>query len=134
MTHCHLDRSDIDAMCNMLAKQSLDVAANTGLEAARRKLQNTCVDVLRGCRGAFGAGAPGGPPMPGSYGGAGVGPPGAAHQGSHAQAAAQPPPIPECLQLLPLYTMALQKAIVFRGGTDVRADERAAMFQRCVHQ
>ena len=33
---------------------------------------------------------------------------------------------PESLALLPLYTMALQKNIVFRGGADVHPDERAA--------
>jgi protein transport protein SEC24 len=32
---------------------------------------------------------------------------------------------PESLQLLPLYTMALQKSVVFRGGTDLRPDERS---------
>lgn len=37
----------------------------------------------------------------------------------------QPSSIPEALQLLPLYSMALQKNIAFRGGTDVRTDERA---------
>jgi protein transport protein SEC24 len=32
---------------------------------------------------------------------------------------------PESLQLLPLYTMALQKSVVFRCGTDLRVDERS---------
>lgn len=33
----------------------------------------------------------------------------------------------EAIQLLPLYSMALQKNVAFRGGTDVRTDERAYM-------
>ncbi len=33
--------------------------------------------------------------------------------------------ISEAIQLLPLYSMALQKNLAFRGGTDVRTDERA---------
>lgn len=31
----------------------------------------------------------------------------------------------EAIQLLPLYSMALQKNLAFRGGADVRTDERA---------
>jgi protein transport protein SEC24 len=37
----------------------------------------------------------------------------------------EPPAYPEALQLLPLYTMALQKSVVFRGGTDLPPDERS---------
>ena len=37
----------------------------------------------------------------------------------------QPSAISEALQLLPLYSMALQKNVAFRGGVDVRTDERA---------
>lgn len=33
--------------------------------------------------------------------------------------------IPNCLLLLPLYSMSLQKSPVVRGGTDTRIDERA---------
>ena len=114
---------DIDALSNLLAKQALDTVVANGFDAARRKLQNTCVDALRGCRGAFGTGGGGamGGPMA-------AGPPGA--YGHAQQMAQQPPPIPDALQLLPLYTMALQKMVVFRGGTDVRADDRAAVFQK----
>lgn len=35
--------------------------------------------------------------------------------------------ISEAIQLLPLYSMALQKNVAFRGGADVRADERASV-------
>ena len=31
----------------------------------------------------------------------------------------------DAIRLLPLYSMALQKNVAFRGGTDVRTDERA---------
>lgn len=37
----------------------------------------------------------------------------------------QPTSISEAIQLLPLYSMALQKNLAFRGGTDVRTDDRA---------
>lgn len=37
----------------------------------------------------------------------------------------QAPAISNAIQLLPLYSMALQKNLSFRGGTDVRSDERA---------
>lgn len=50
-------------------------------------------------------------------------PPGGA-AAAHA-AAAEAPSYPESLQLLPLYTMALQKSVVFRGGADLRPDERS---------
>lgn len=39
--------------------------------------------------------------------------------------AVQQAPMAESIQLLPLYSMALQKNVAFRGGTDVRVDERA---------
>lgn len=35
--------------------------------------------------------------------------------------------ISEAIQLLPLYSMALQKNVAFRGGTDVQTDNRAYM-------
>ncbi len=38
---------------------------------------------------------------------------------------AAPVQIPNCLLLLPLYAMSLQKSPVVRGGTDTRIDERA---------
>lgn len=37
--------------------------------------------------------------------------------------------IPASLQLLPLYTMSLQKNVALRGGTDIRIDERAFFMQ-----
>lgn len=110
---------DVDALCNILARQALDTALRTGLEPARLRLQTACVDILRGAKpqthmvgrvhGGPGAG-PGGCAPPGSGGGG---------QGGEA------PRYPDSLQLLPLYTMALQKNVVFRGGNDIRADERS---------
>ena len=38
--------------------------------------------------------------------------------------------LPEQLQLLPLYAMALQKNMAFRGGTDMRTDERAFLISQ----
>ncbi|KAH8068880.1 hypothetical protein JL721_6453 [Aureococcus anophagefferens] len=51
-------------------------------------------------------------------------------QGAGPNGQAQPPKLPESLQLLPLYTMALLKSAAFRGGADVRADERSYMLQK----
>jgi protein transport protein SEC24 len=119
---------DIDALCNILARQALDTALRTGLEPARLRLQNACVDILRGAKpqshmvgrvpGMHGAppGSMGGPG--GGMGGPGGGPGGGGGEG-------EAPRYPDSLQLLPLYTMALQKNVVFRGGTDLRADERS---------
>ena len=104
---------DIDTLCNILARQALDTALKTGLESARLRLQTSCVDILRGAK-------------PNSHihamrqHGA---PPGAA-------APQEAPTYPETLQLLPLYTMALQKSVVFRGGTDLRPDERSDFMMR----
>lgn len=38
--------------------------------------------------------------------------------------------LPESLQLLPLYVMALQKSTIYRGGDYIRSDERAALVYR----
>jgi protein transport protein SEC24 len=53
---------NIDVVCNLLAKQALDVALRTGLHAARARLQQVCVDVLRASRGG-GYGSYGGGPQ-----------------------------------------------------------------------
>ncbi len=72
---------DLDAMCNIIAKNALEVAMKTGLDLARNKIQNTCVEIIRAYRnsGAYGANAP---------------------QGYQVQ-------LPENLQLLPLYTVSI---------------------------
>lgn len=107
---------DMDCMCNLIARQALDVALKSGLEASRHRISGICVDVLRasttGGRGAYGA-------MPPAYGQ----PPGS-------QQATQAPTYPESLQLLPLYTMALMKSVIFRGGSEMRPDERSYYMMR----
>ncbi|ETV97794.1 hypothetical protein, variant [Aphanomyces invadans] len=92
---------DVDAICNMIAKNALEVALKTGLEPARNKMQQVCVDIARAYRtsGAYGQNNP-------------------SNSGFQLQ-------LPESLQLLPLYTMALMKSPAFRGGTDIGSDERS---------
>jgi len=103
---------DMDVLCNILARQALDTALKAGLEPARLRLQTACVDILRGSK-------------PNAMAGRVVGPP-----GMHAQPQSEAPAYPESLQLLPLYTMALQKSVVFRGGTDLRPDERSDLMMQ----
>lgn len=111
---------DMDCLCNIMSRQALDTALKTGLDAGRHRLQSTCVDILRAAqtqsRGGYGAAVAYGQP-PGM---AGM-PPGGAQQ--------QASPLPESLKLLPLFTMALQKSVVFRGGSDLRADDRSYYIQ-----
>ncbi|CAK4085636.1 unnamed protein product [Aphanomyces euteiches] len=90
---------DVDAMCNLIAKNALEVALKTGLDAARNKLQTVCVDIARAYRTS------------GAYG-----------QNPNAGYQLQ---LPESLQLLPLYIMSLMKSPAFRGGTDIGSDERS---------
>ncbi|RHY35320.1 hypothetical protein DYB32_000221 [Aphanomyces invadans] len=80
---------------------ALEVALKTGLEPARNKMQQVCVDIARAYRtsGAYGQNNP-------------------SNSGFQLQ-------LPESLQLLPLYTMALMKSPAFRGGTDIGSDERS---------
>lgn len=89
--------ADCDTMCNLLAKNSLEIAMKTSLDASRMKLQKQCEDILRAYRNS------------GAYG---------------MQQQQQQINLPESLHLLPLYVMALMKNPAFRGGTDVRPDER----------
>ncbi|CAM9672781.1 unnamed protein product [Phaeothamnion confervicola] len=99
----------IDALCNLLAKQALEVALKGGLDAARMRVQQACVDIVRASRGGGGMGGMAG----GGYGGYG----GMQQQQQQQQ---------QAVQLLPLYAMALQKNVALRGGTEIRPDERAA--------
>lgn len=101
---------DIDCAVNVLAKQSIDIALKTGLDSARQKIHQSCVEVLRAAKG-------GNAPV-----GAGPGQYGYQHQQQQQQPSGQ---IPQTLMLLPLYSMSLQKNLALRGGTDVRSDERA---------
>ncbi len=112
---------DVDAMCNMMAKIALDHALRTGVHMARRYLHGALVDIVRAYRAAASpspaalGSAPGGQ-LPHGRGGHGA--------GAGADPAAM---LPENLQLLPLYALALQKAGVYRGGDQMRSDERAAL-------
>ncbi|KDO30079.1 hypothetical protein SPRG_05270 [Saprolegnia parasitica CBS 223.65] len=91
---------DVDAMCNLIAKNALEVALKSGLNTARTKLQTIAADIARAYRtsGAYGANP---------------------STGYQLQ-------LPESLQLLPLYIMSLMKNPAFRGGNDIGSDERSA--------
>lgn len=101
---------DTDACCALLAKQALDVAQKSSLDNARMRIQQVCVEIIRAAksgdkRTVSGYSVP--PPAPGGAG-----------------SDSEEKPIPEHLQLLPLYTLAMMKNVAFRGGTDVHPDER----------
>lgn len=72
--------ADVDAICNLISKQALEVALKSGLDSARSRLQAQCVDIVRAYKNS------------GSYG---------AKQG---QGGFQLH-LPESLQLLPLYVV-----------------------------
>jgi hypothetical protein len=57
------DSVSIDAVCNLMAKQALEVALKTGLDAARGRILEVCVDMIRASRGGggFGGAYSGGP-------------------------------------------------------------------------
>ena len=94
---------DVNTACNLLCKQGVDVSIKTGLDQARQRLQNTCVDIVRAAKGGDRRSVSG-------Y--------------SVPQAPVENEEIPENLELLPLYTLAMMKNVAFRGGTDVHPDER----------
>jgi protein transport protein SEC24 len=99
--------ADVDTVCNMMAKQALAQAQKTGLDSARDFMYRRLVDVMRSYKSTQGRGM---------YGAQQQQPQGLG--------------LPEQLQLLPLYTMALQKNKTFRGGQDIRSDERAYLFHQ----
>ncbi|KAI9922902.1 hypothetical protein PsorP6_000166 [Peronosclerospora sorghi] len=90
---------DQDALCNIIAKNALEIALKAGLDSSRSRLQTQCVDIVRAYRnsGAYCAKQPSGYQL-------------------H---------LPESMQLLPLYIMSLLKNWTLRGGTDLSVDERA---------
>jgi protein transport protein SEC24 len=104
---------DADACTALLSKQAIEVTLKSGLDNARMRLQQVCIEMLRTARGGDKRTVSGYsvPPPPGQQGG---------------QATEEP--IPENLALLPLYTLALMKNVAFRGGTDVHPDERVQSF------
>ena len=101
------DSADIDTLVNVMSKASCETALKTGLPNARNLLQRRCVDIVRGYRSVAGGGGGG------MYGGG-------------QQQGGQAPMLPNSLSLLPLYSMALQKNVVFRGGNNVKPDVRSA--------
>jgi protein transport protein SEC24 len=86
-----------EASANLLAKVGAELAIKSGFQPARVKLQRQCVDIVRGFRSVSS---------------------GFGQQASQLQ-------LPPSMQLLPLYTMSLLKCPLFRGGNQIRADERA---------
>jgi protein transport protein SEC24 len=94
---------DVNTACNLLCKQGVDVSVKTGIDQARQRLQNACVEIIRAAKGGDRRSVSG-------Y--------------SVPQAPAESEDIPENLELLPLYTLAMMKNVAFRGGTDVHPDER----------
>jgi len=97
------NNASIDSVQNMIAKVALDTTLRTGLPACRRYLHRTVVEVSR----AYAASqSPLGVPQAPAGGGVNL---------------------PDSLQLLPLYAMALQKSILYRGGSDITSDERASL-------
>ena len=94
---------DVNTACNLLCKQGVDVSIKAGLDQARQRLQNTCVDIVRTAKGGDRRSVSG-------Y--------------SVPQGPVESEEIPENLELLPLYTLAMMKNVAFRGGTDVHPDER----------
>lgn len=42
---------DTDAVCNLLAKQALDLSLKSGLDTARMRLQQACIDIIKSAKG-----------------------------------------------------------------------------------
>ena len=109
-----LSSADIDCAVNVCIKQSIDVAVKTGMDNARQRLHQTCVEVLRAAQGGS---SPQHQHQQGVYG--------QPQQQQQQQPRSSDGKVPDSLQLLPLYAMSMQKNLAVRGGTDVRTDERA---------
>jgi protein transport protein SEC24 len=95
------------ATMNLLSKQAVDVSVKTTIDNARIRLQQSCVDILKAAKGGDKRTVSGYAVPKGSQPGED-----------------EDKPLPDNLQLLPLYTLALMKNVAFRGGTDVHPDER----------
>ena len=121
---------DGDAVANMMAKIALDNALKNGLPSARKYLHSKVVDIIRAYRNTVsgGMGMHGGMVAPGRMGvggGAPGGPPGGGGGATDISTM-----LPECLQLLPLLSLGLAKSPAYRGGEQVRSDERSALVYR----
>jgi protein transport protein SEC24 len=108
-----LASTDIDCAVNITAKQAVEISLKSGLENSRQRIHQNCVEILRGAKQQQQGGYQHGP----------------GYQQQRPDQSQQPPP--PALQLLPLYSMSLQKNLALRGGADVRTDERA-FFQNLI--
>ena len=107
-----LSVADIDCAVNIAAKQGVDSSLKGGLDAARTRVHQNCVEILRAAKSGVQQ-----TQMPGQYG--------AMSGYNQAPSSGGSGEVPVSLQLLPLYSMSLQKNLALRGGADVRTDERA---------
>lgn len=98
------DSINIECLCNLLSKRALSQTVTLGMDMARLKLQQACVEIIRSYRSSVGA-----------YNFAG---------GNQFN-------LPPSLQLLPLYIMSMQKSIPLRGGNEIHPDERMAYINCC---
>ena len=98
---------DTLATCNLLLKQAVDISLKTSIDNARMRIQQACVDIVRSAKG-------GDKRVVSGY---------TVPQGPQAGESDEKP-LPDNLQLLPLYSLAMMKNVAFRGGTDVHPDER----------
>ena len=92
------------ALCVVCLCTALDRACRVGFTTARVWLHRRCVDIVRSYRVSTTSG----------FGATGQ----------------QQEMLPENLQLLPLYTMALEKSPLLRGGNDLTSDVRSALMFR----
>lgn len=104
---------DVNSVGNMLAKLALDQMLRVSVSASRLFLHKAIVDIVRAYRQCTTAAYNTAPSFPGAN-----------------PTAAQQPYLPEDLASLPLLALALQKCVLFRGGTDVKSDERSALVYR----
>lgn len=108
--------ANTEACISLLAKQAVEVVVKSGLDNARMRLQQTCVEIIRAAKA-------GDKRVVSGYNV----PPSAPHMPSPGTEA-EDKPIPDNLKLLPLYTLAMMKNVAFRGGTDVHPDQRVQAF------
>jgi protein transport protein SEC24 len=105
---------NVNALSSLLSKQGVDYALKNGPGAARTKLIQGCIDVIKTARAK-----PQQARLPGA-------PPGAYNQQGGGE---EEEGIPPHLELLPLMVLGMVKNIALRGGTDVHPDERCAAMQ-----
>eukprot|EP00941_MAST-03F_sp_MAST-3F-sp1_P005150 g5150.t1 len=97
---------DLDALICLIGKDAVDTARLKGLPAARQRLNQQCLDILRGTRKASNP---------------------KTAQGQYNQSPQRGGlvPVSDSLKMLPLYLMSMEKNATFRGGNQVSADMRA---------